>query len=233
MKQILILSLGMIPFAAFAETEWTNGQFEVNALYGRADSKLDNINSYGGSVAGGFYFGNHLLQLEVGVLMSENLGGFTNAAVNPANPAQNFVYLQKKSELQDIPVWVNYRYGVSFGPRDMFRIEAGPTIGARVRTLRNEYDLVITETGQPTRFVNGEDGQSGALVFDYGAGATLRCRFTQNWSLTAGYRYIRSLSADFESRVRELDSATSYVYYPSSSPSHGTHYASVGVEYRF
>jgi opacity protein-like surface antigen len=233
MTKILILSLALIPLAAFAESEWTGGQFEVNALYGRTDGKLNNSNSYGGSIAGGYYIGDHLLQLEVGVLMSENLGGFTDATVNPANPAQNFVYNQRKSELQDIPVWVNYRYGVSFGPNDMFRFEAGPTIGARVRTLRNNYDLVITEVGQPTRFVNGEDAQSGDLVFDYGAGATLRCRFTQNWSLTAGYKYIRTLSADFESRVRELDSVSAYVFYPSSSPSHGTHYASVGVEYRF
>ena len=234
MKTIILTALALSPLGLAAATELENGQFEINALYGRTDSKLDDTNFYGASAAGGYYFGNHLLQLEVGVLLSENLGSHTElGATNPANSAQTFDFYGKRTELQDIPIWVNYRYGVSFGPADRIRLEAGPVLGARVRTFREKYNLTIHETGLPDRTSSGASEQSGKVVFDYGLAAAMRVRLTDSWSIHAGYRYLRSTSASFESRVRQLDSGNTYVYYPVRLPEHGTHYASFGVEYLF
>jgi opacity protein-like surface antigen len=224
-------------FAQSSESK--GGQFEVNALYGHTDSKMGDLNSYGGTVAGGFYSGNHLVQLETGAMISEDLGfrGMTDSYTDPAKSTRSLYRTFGDSEVQDIPVWFNYRYGMSFGPKDMFRFEAGPLIGFRVSTFRFKYGARIVDSDpaatSPQNF-SGNTSQSGHLVFDYGAAAMLRCRFTEQWSLNVGYRYVRSSKQDFKVRLPELDSASVSYYDPNwQFPEHGTHYASVGVEYRF
>ncbi len=207
-------------------------RFEVNALYGSARDLPGNLDLYGASVAGGHYFGNHLLQMEVGALFSESMGGGVLVATNPLNPSELCVVNFTEADLQRIPVWAHYRYGVSFGPGDSVRFEAGPLLGASLDILRTEYDLTVSD-GTTVKTYRGGEEQTGGVAFNYGLSAALRVAVAEHWAVTAGYRFVRSTKIEFEHEYRELGTSAAWVYSKGEIPEHNTHYASVGVEYRF
>lgn len=229
---VMPLAASAAPWTAQEQAAWKDGQFEVSALYGKAPKLGDGLDFYGASVAGGYYFGNHLLQLECGALLSESAGNGTISGVNPANPAQSFTMRITDMEIQRIPVWLNYRYGRNFGADGRFRLEAGPVLGASVETLRSEYDLTVTEGTTVSRYRDRSE-QSGGLAFEYGVAAAARARLGDHWSLVAGYRWVRSTEVEFRHHTKELDTSTLWVYQNARIEAHSTHYVSLGAEYRF
>jgi hypothetical protein len=242
----LVLALAFAPLAAFAESaDLKSAQFEVNALYGRTDSRFDNNKFYGATVAGGCSFGNHLFQLETGALVTENLGGFRQRMIESTyfdgNPGDFFATDEriKSQEFQRIPVWVNYRYGCNLTESGSVRIEFGPTFGLSALTYERTYDSTIsnvnvaanlTETETITGTRTDIRERDGDVCLDYGAAVALRLRFTDHWGATLGYRYIRSTEAAFKLQSKETNAITADKVRVAD---HGTHFASIGVEYRF
>lgn len=232
-KSLLLASL--IPAAVFgASNDWKDGQFEAGPMYGCASTAFDTgkgNNLYGGYVAAGYYFGNHLFQLEVAGLTSDRThGGLSTSGFVPQG---YLAYRTNWQDVQEYPVWFRYAYGVNFGPGDRIRLEAGPILGFKIFSLRTNYDADLTPPGGPTQYSGNRTERSGGVTFDYGVGAVLKCRITDHWSLKTGYRYVRSTSADFKTEVKELNTATAYAYLPYKYDEHGTHFISAGVEYRF
>lgn len=231
------LALTLVALSASAATldtsGWQNGQFEVNALYGHTNRIGDGLDFYGGSVAGGYYYDNaHLFQLEVGALISNSFADGFVIDENPINTNQLIIADFKKREIQRIPAWVHYRYGVNFGPKDMFRLEAGPLLGLDILTVRTKYDLSVYEGGSGTDYTD-RNTQDGGLAFEYGGSVALRVRLAERWSLSAGYRFVRSTEVKIHSRIGELTSGDRGVTINEDLRMHNMHYASVGVEYRF
>ena len=131
------------------------------------------------------------------------------------------------------PVWFRYSYGVIFGPGNRIRWEGGPILGLRIFSMSTNYNLTVSDPAQPTKVYTHQHERDGSVVFDYGLGASLKIKLADHRSLSSGYRYVRSTGADFKSEVRPLGTATTYTYFPYKYAEHGTHFFSVGVEYRF
>lgn len=231
--RLLAIALpGLLTMTAHAAESRVTECAEVNFLMGRGTGDFSKYDTLGASVAGGFRRGGHLLQLEVGGLRGESYEDDLAGRL-PDKPTV-LAFDDARSQVDQIPVWANYRYGVSFGPSDRFRIEAGPTAGLAIERITTKGNVTTFDTSTGTTTRNGSYRESsGGVIFQYGAGITLSCRIDKHWSARVGLRHIESTRLEVEQDTPPLSNGTDRYYHRVVLPAHGENIVAIGAEYTF
>lgn len=208
---------------------------ESGVIYSRGSGDDSGYNATGLTVAAGWRSGNHKLQLQVSALAGENervelIQPYTSTATSTS-------YLLNETNryrLDHIPLWINYRYGLNFGPGDKGRVEFGPTIGVRVQRLYTHGHVTALNLGSGNTDVDADyRDSSGNLSFDYGVGGSLSYALTPKWRIIGGLAYIGTTGTEFEQEVKPLGTTTTYTVRRINIDAHATSYASLSLEYSF
>ncbi len=237
MKSSHIAVALLATLAAQAHASVTTECVEAGMIYSRGSGDDSGYDAAGLTVAAGWRRGNHKLQLQVAALAGENesvslVQPYTAISTTPPTP-----YLlteNNRYRLDHLPVWVNYRYGVDFGPADKARVEFGPTLGIRVQRLYTKGHVSALNLTTLNTDVDADyRDSSGNISFDYGVGGSLSYAISAKWRIIGGLAWIGTTATDFRQEIKPLGTATTYTARPIEIDAHATTYGSLTLEYTF